>query len=206
MCANLSQAGGSTFCRECSLTGPLSFSAKDSLVSGRRATPTIVVSSLIDRSSMRLKSAGASLRAVRSPLAPKITITLASGRRRLVDGSPRISAMTDEWSPGGGIVAGRASLFDSFMTLFLAGGCVMSSAEKRRAPLERHAQAERASPGREAALGVETLEEADARKHRANLGRDAPPDDEAAAGHPAEREVRRFRGHRIGEHVEGPAP
>src|SRR5664279_5922372 len=56
----------------------------------------ITVGSLSDWSINRLNSAGASLRPLRSPVAPKITIAVGSGLRRFVETVPRISPTTEE--------------------------------------------------------------------------------------------------------------
>src|SRR5512143_2123728 len=55
-------------------------------------------------SSIRLNSAGASLRPARSPVAPKMTTAVGSGLRFLAATSPRISAVTDDEDRLGGEV------------------------------------------------------------------------------------------------------
>lgn len=85
----------------------MSLSANAEIESWPRLTPMIIVGSARPLSIITLNSAGASLRPVRSPVAPKITIAVGSGRRRFVEGSPRISPTTDEPLAGGGTVGGR---------------------------------------------------------------------------------------------------
>src|ERR1700710_1553543 len=109
---------------------------------------------------MRLNSAGASLRPLRSPVAPKITIAVGSGLRRFVDTVPRISPTTEEL---GGLRLGCSAIN------FLEESRTMCGAEERCTRFESDAHRQCTRPRSEAALRVEPREQGTGLQRRQDL-------------------------------------